>query len=885
MKTVKPLSLGLLFRPYRRDGQDRFTIAALGFFRLGETAPRFLAEAEQWLAVTAALPKAKPIDELYAKPRGEVLLAGAAHAPGGEPVHELTVRLAIGKVDKRIRVVGDRRWYYGPWYRTTPAQPFVRMPLEDARAYGGPRHPRNPDGCGHTGNPLAGWVGSNEGAMPNLELAGQPVRGHVRALDPAGFGPLDPSRPPRLGWAGHYDEAWLLDDGQGLAPDLDPRFLQTAPADQWHDGPWRGDEAYRLENLHPEHALIEGKLPGFAARAFVRERDGGAVREAAMALDTVWLLPEAMLGVVIYHGEVPVADLDALDLDAVMVAYEPLGAPREPAHYHEVLRLRTEQASAAHNVLREDQLAPALPEAERARRAAASEARLAAKREWKRAARAEAMAEMQAELGFAVDADAMPIDPMLAEIDTLELDPEAIVAGEVDTEAFVARATALAERAQRRGEAQLAALEAERAAQPQAPADPAAERARRYARAAEPAWDLLGGDDPRLAEIDAQLDQAIAAGLLPAEGRAEVRDNVRQMPALRRKARCMAVEPTEPVPSAELAAWLGEQVRQWLLGGVPLVGRDLGGAALAGIDLRGADLREVCFERADLTGACLAGADLRGAGLGGARLDGADLAGARLDGANLSACSAVGARFDGASFGQTLAMKADFSQASFAEAQLQDALMAHATFAGARFAGAALARCMLPEARAAGSDWRGAQLNMCVLLKADLAGADFRGAKLLRCVLLDAQLDGGNWEGAALERSVALGASAAGLRAAGLRAINSGWRRVDWRGADLTEARFADCDLGEGCFETARLDAGLFARCLLHGAHLADASARGANFLQAMCRSADFRQADLREATLRQAVLDGADFYRARIEGTDFDPVARRRLAKHGRPA
>ena len=86
MKIVKPLTLGLLHKPYRYKGQNHFVIAAMGFFKLGDVNERFLTENLQWPKVVQALPVGRPVDEVMPKLRGEVLLAGHAYAPKGKPV-------------------------------------------------------------------------------------------------------------------------------------------------------------------------------------------------------------------------------------------------------------------------------------------------------------------------------------------------------------------------------------------------------------------------------------------------------------------------------------------------------------------------------------------------------------------------------------------------------------------------------------------------------------------------------------------------------------------------------------------------------------------------------------------------------------------------------
>ncbi|HWU85292.1 MAG TPA: DUF2169 domain-containing protein, partial [Rhodocyclaceae bacterium] len=101
MKIVKPLTLGVLHRPYRYRGRHRLAIAALGFFRLGQqSGDRFLTENLQWGKIAPTLPAGVPLDHVMPKARAEVMLSGSAHADG-EPVSAMQVRLQCGPVDKR----------------------------------------------------------------------------------------------------------------------------------------------------------------------------------------------------------------------------------------------------------------------------------------------------------------------------------------------------------------------------------------------------------------------------------------------------------------------------------------------------------------------------------------------------------------------------------------------------------------------------------------------------------------------------------------------------------------------------------------------------------------------------------------------------------------
>ncbi|WP_434043756.1 MULTISPECIES: DUF2169 family type VI secretion system accessory protein [Sorangium] len=67
----------------------------------------------------------------------EVVLLGAAHAPGGEPVGQMVVSLTVGGERRELLVSGDRTWESGATPRIGAPVPFTRMPLTHERAFGG----------------------------------------------------------------------------------------------------------------------------------------------------------------------------------------------------------------------------------------------------------------------------------------------------------------------------------------------------------------------------------------------------------------------------------------------------------------------------------------------------------------------------------------------------------------------------------------------------------------------------------------------------------------------------------------------------------------------------------------------------------------------------
>ncbi len=66
--------------------------------------------------------------------------------------------------------------------------------------------------------------------------------------------------------------AWLDTMFPGLAADADWGIFNLASRDQQRQGWWAPDEAYRFDNMHPSQPVIEGRLPGYVARAFINRR-------------------------------------------------------------------------------------------------------------------------------------------------------------------------------------------------------------------------------------------------------------------------------------------------------------------------------------------------------------------------------------------------------------------------------------------------------------------------------------------------------------------------------------------------------------------------------------------------------------------------------------
>jgi len=855
VKTVKPQSLGLLHKPYRFDGQDRLVIVALGFFRLGVDNDEFLTESLQWPEVVKRLPAEQPLDMVSPKPRGEVLAAATAYAPGAVPVTQMAVRLQVGPVDKRLRILGERAWRYGtvPLHSIDAPAPFSTMPIAWSRAYGGPVHPGNPIGQGHTGTRFSAFVGANQGAMPNVEYPQHPVAGHHKALAPGGFGPLDIRWAPRNAGGGTYDQRWLAEQAPGLPLDIDWSVFNSAPEDQRIEGFFQGGEPYRLEGLHPEKAVLEGRLPALRVRAFA-QRSGQAAEgaeEVAMVFDTVWLFPDAELGVALYRGGTPVAESDAEDLASLLLAYENnADAPRPAQHYRQALALRLQGRDALAHIANE---APLKPEPDAAARASRVQEQQDAEAEV--LARSQALLDAAyAELG---DLDSAPPKASLPPLGVLA--KTALARGDADIAAVLARADAQIAQARADGAAKLAELKSCRL------------EYRRVGASSAGATSTGATEEEAIARANGIPQRERAASLLDAlddDATPEQRAQIENLAGndLERRGRIIALQPVPAPLDSQAAAALGAEVRRLLAAGESLAGRDLAGANLAGIQLAGADLQGTLLERADLSGADLTGANLAGSVLTAANLTGARLDLACLDGAGCNRLNARGASLKQVRGKRLLAFAACLAEADLSGAHLEKLISHQADLSGARLDGAELPGALLLEARAPGSRWRGARLDKAVLYRADLAKADFSGSHLQGCVFAEVKAAASNWRGAHLEKCFFIAADFTAADLGEVRAQGCGWRDGDLQGANLAAGRFAQCDFSKARMQRATLSNARLIGSILLRTHLEGCVGDGLDLFQAQARMADFSAADLRSARFMQADLSEACFSHARLD-------------------
>lgn len=917
MKLVKPTPVSFSFRTFLILGKQQLCVTSLVGFRLGAGVRRLVSDVALWPIIGEVTGGA--VDEGLPKPRGEVLVYGRCHAPGGGAVPATLVRVRViaasapadsrPMLDKRLAVFGDRYWT-GTASReptadpvpssseATPPLPFTAMPLGWDRAFGGARYAHNPLGKGVDRVETA--PGIWRVPLPNVELPSGLVTSSSQRPEPAGYGPVDLSWPQRRSLAGTYDGQWLQNDFPGFARDTDLAWFGTAQPDQRIEGFFQGDEEYVLENLHPAAPVLRGKLPGAAARVLVRRKGASAVEAVKMTLDTLVFFPEQEIGILVFRGTTPVAEDDGSDITVALAACEDLGAARPEEHYARSLERRLDKDQSPLLALSEDDLLPSfaagggmaeligkIKSSTKEQRRKAFERAMAQAREQLVAAkvdRADAiLAKMEAEM----------TSPLVERLERLPdpADPKDLAEYVAALDAFEAQSGPKTEEMLRSAKEDLERTtrtlnEQLDRAEPRAPEE--IRRAREQLNAKlEPLRRMLSGEPPpedapptgdgppkpQLPELTELLRQAKTAPdpqLLQMLQEADVK----AMESYR--------ESAHYAPAARL---LDEPARQGLRralldrrsAGESLAELEFTRADLSGLNLQGADLRRALMEGVDLTRARVERADLSGAVLAHATLRQARFDGSKLQGCNLGSTLVEGASFEGAAARGAVFARSKLRSASFKGADLTGVDWLQAELGALDFEGAtldgttflpgiqvALPRAGAPRPAPLPTDLRrcrfpGAKLRKANFLQSLLAGVDFTEADLELVTFLSVSADGASFRGARMRKLHAvMGCSFEGAR---------------FEGADLTGAFLRGSNLRGASFAGARLDGADLSECDLTGANLSGVQAKEMLLIRADLTGANLKGSNLMEAMLQKSRLHGADLTRANLFAANLGQI------------
>jgi uncharacterized protein YjbI with pentapeptide repeats len=729
------------------------------------------------------------------KLNAEVLFRGSCHTPGGKARAECPVRLGLGSWKKDLVVRGDRRWKRGiTGSKPGEAKPFRSMPIDYRHAFGGPGFARNPVGKGY-----------DDDALPNVESPAAEVRARGDQPAPVGFGPLNPGWPERARKTGsNWGKGYLSERAPFYADDFDWSHFSAAPADQQLEGYLRGDEELTLVNLHPDHALLQTRLPGLRVRAFLKD-EHESFREIGMVLDTVSVDGDEGVVRLCWRGVEPVASDDLDDVRTVLVASEALASERLPLdHYRAELDAFEKDPTG---------VLGSLP---------------AGLRElWERYQR-----EKRGEV--IPDEPAEGLDPLTALAKSRF--------GALISDEHLADIRGAAEKL----EAALGSADLPEAAKKEAARvklQEAADRARAEAAAEAPLMRFRKPGrmhDPGLREkMRLVVDNVHKLRAAEKETGRSI-DGIDKLEALPHDPRLKELDPDyqPPGPLSDDAPGPGANLSE----------RDFSGQDLSGLDLRGANLARANLSRANLKGTNLSGANLTRAIVWLADLEGADLSEADLSLVNGAYLKGRGARFERANFAEAflegaVLVEAKLAQARFDYAVLEEADLSRASAEQACFDHADLSRAKLEKARFVGASFELALCGECAAARSDFSGAklvqtnfvaaDLRAARLVdvlgpKAFFMDARLDDAELGFADLSQAHFTKASAARARFYGANLREARFYRTDLSGAQLVRCNLMSADLRK-----ARLDKTSFIGASLYDAKLLDVRGSGWDLTEA----------------------------------------------------
>lgn len=338
MKIYKKNQHSLLVKPF--GVQDKLYLALTVFIYFDLMAPNDpLTEQELWKTIPDQLKPTPLLDAGMPKPRGEVLLTGSCFSPRGTVRNASTVSFRVGDLRKEIAVFGDRWWQKtnaGVNIITDPI-PFSELPLTWRNAFGGEDFPANPLGKGVT--PVLGKDGELRIPLPNIEYRSMIIGSPADRPLPAGFDVVDMMNPQRQKKVGTYDDKWLKERWPYFPDDMDYEYFNCAPEDQYLKAFFQGGEAIEILNMHPDMQVIESHLPELRIRCFVTKKEApkSAVevfQNVTTRVDTLWLFPSLLRGVVMYRGTTEIYDEEYEDVLRIFIATERLKDPPLPLEHY-----------------------------------------------------------------------------------------------------------------------------------------------------------------------------------------------------------------------------------------------------------------------------------------------------------------------------------------------------------------------------------------------------------------------------------------------------------------------------------------------------------------------------------------------------------------------
>ena len=878
MKVLKPECSEVIYRTLLNTSDEQmFAIGLMTLFPLHkETEIDVTQPGTVWRVAQQALGIDAILDEGWPKHRSEFLVYGSAHARDGFSAQPLSVIARVGDVSKTLAVFGDRQ--FNPLGMIGSPAAFSRIPIVPATAYGGSSCLLNPAGKGASevsaslNNDAPIWP------LPNVEYPSKLMVQRKDEPPPAGFWALAADSAQRQSFLGKFDTKWLHKRWPHLPVDTDVGYFQVAPEDQQFKGFLKGDEPVDLQNMHPRIKHIESALPAMRARIFLEKtglidarNSSFSPNEAAQSefvelttnLETVWLFPEMLCGVLLHRAVTNVFFAQADDVSHIYVALESMVDTPNSFAYHQdkFNRLvgRTVDVGAPDNLTEDsgesDRKATEPDQITSEESSIESEAAVDA------TAVTKFVESIEREIyneSPEIKAAMQKLEPLMQRYGVTLEDAEKMLAKDQNPALTFTElqqqvrdlGPKLVEYMKKTGisETDLVQQMTERS------------EMQDYAT-------VLAQSPNGLKGLFDQLDQ-LYAELIEEEKQIDLRAAQADSGA--------KVETVEEAPEAESpdemdARLLVTDLRQLV------ITRHARKRDLKGLDLSGVDLSDLTLEGADFSGANLAEANFEKSRLQNCRFDEALLSQARFGGADLSGASLQEVSATQADFTNCRMVKANLTRSDFSESKFQKAQISGSTITFADFSRAVMqdvdaSGCQgefagFTESQLTGSNFSDANLRGVNFTGANLQQVNLSKASLKRGVLYSANFTDAVCNQATLPDSVA-DEKTIFVRTKMIEADFSGavWNRSRFEGVDMSRAQMSGADLTGAQLNNVRIIRAVAKNMILAKASVVDCDLTGANFFEG-----SFSNAQLARCKLQLANFFGVDFSDTVLEVCDLE--------------
>jgi uncharacterized protein YjbI with pentapeptide repeats len=830
---TKPSQCALITRPIEYRKRAGLCITGYLFLSYAEPGePALLGEQSLWKYIASELNPAM-LDEGVTKSVPEFVVHGSAYARQGS-IESCAVRVRFSNIEKTLLVFGERYWH-----EDKPSKPesFKQMPISWKNAFGAEGYAPNTLGKGMFAKDGIHW-------LPNIESPSERLIRPDQKVTPAGFGLRDVMHPERVALRGTYDGTYLKEHSPGFVPDVDWRYFNLAPKDQWLPSPLVGNEAFSIENMHPAKPIVGGKLPSFKIRVIVNyalANDERKLAEVPMRLTTVWFFPHSETCVIAFQGLAEVAEDDGSDVAELLMAVERLGEEKSDAHYLAVKDKRKHPSFGAIHSLNDADLLPENTNtfdsaAEDAKKAFAMEG-LQGKAQLRRAEADVMMARQQARK-MGKDPDMLGIKMPIKEA----------IPTNAELPAYLEKQQKLARQEHWKAVEQMVgmvetAMQFEK--QHGIKISDAAPRGPPQLLAPEKIAELRG--------LATKNNAINLAALYPKLLQKEAVDRATYLQVAHHQAPAFRMQGTDrDVLRREMQVAISKGI-------IYFSGVNFTGADFSQLDLRGANFSDAWLENANFSGSNLSNANLSGAVIAHADFTDAIAIGTNFCGANLGKASLKNAVFDNALFVSSNLESIHVENTSMRGVNLAKASLHKVVWESLDLSGAKLANQIFNKIDCKSTVFDECDLRSAIFIECDLAGVQMQAANISGATFHNSNLEKANLSRSEASKSMFVeGSSLKGAKIV----------KANFAGANVGGINFEFCDLVGSCFDNSNLTLTNFSH-----SDLRLSSAKGA-----LCRRTKFKGAKLAgsnflDAVLQHADLRGADFRRSNLFGADLSRV------------